>query len=59
MWQPHTMSRISCEGTAWEVGFGLAYQCGYAWDYNHKVMKWARKQLSSYWNSEYNDLPVE
>ncbi len=57
--RPHTMSKLSCEGTAWEVGFSIAHQYGYTWGYDHKVMKWARKQFSSYWNSEYNDLLVE
>jgi hypothetical protein len=53
----YTMSTMSAEGTAWEVGFGLAYEHGYVWNYSHKVMDWARKQLGSYWTSEYNDLP--
>lgn len=49
------MSKISGEGVAWEIGFGMAFEHGYEWDYDSHVMKWAREQLRSYIGGEYDD----
>jgi len=49
------MSMISQEGAAWETGFDLAYKYGHNYDYKSDVMIWARKQLSSYIDGEYDD----
>jgi hypothetical protein len=42
------MSILSAEGTAWELGLGIAYENGYSWDYNSPEIEWARRQLASY-----------
>ena len=44
----YTMTTISSEGLAWELGLGIAFEHGYEWDYNSHVMKWARDQLRTY-----------
>lgn len=49
-------SKLSDEGMAWEIGFSIAYNLGFIWEYNSAPMKWARDQYKSYFNSEYNDL---
>lgn len=51
----YVMSTLSGEGTAWELGLGIAFEYGYKWDHNSHVMKWARKQLRSYVDGEYDD----
>lgn len=43
-----TMTTISGEGLAWELGIGLAFEHGYKWEYNSPAMKYARKQFKSY-----------
>jgi hypothetical protein len=43
-----SMSKISMEGTAWELGLGIAQDQGYKWDYYSKELIWARKQLLTY-----------
>lgn len=50
------LSTLSCEGAAWELGLNAAATYGRMWEYNSKEMKWARKQLATYVNSEYDDL---
>jgi hypothetical protein len=52
----HYLSKISCEGAAWEMGLDIAASYGRIWKYGSKEMVWARKQLASYTNSEYDDL---
>jgi hypothetical protein len=52
------MSTLSCEGLAWELGMGLAYEYGYEWAYNSPELKWARAQLRSYIDGEYDDTKV-
>lgn len=49
------MCTLSGEGTAWEIGLGIAFENGYKWDHDGRVMKWARKQLRSYIDGEYDD----
>lgn len=49
------MSTLSGEGTAWELGLGIAFEYGHKWEHDSHVMKWARKQLRSYINGEYDD----
>lgn len=44
----YTMSKMSGEGLAWELGLGIAFEHGYKWNYNSHVMVWARKQLATY-----------
>ena len=43
-----TMTTLSGEGLAWELGLGLAYDCGYEWEYNSIEMQWAREQYATY-----------
>lgn len=50
-----SMSTLSAEGTAWELGLGIAFEHGYQWDYYSEPMRWARKQLRSYIDGEYDD----
>lgn len=50
-----TMSTLSSEGTAWELGLGLAHENGYDWDYNSDTLIWARRQLRTYVDGEYDD----
>ncbi len=54
-----TMSKLSGEGAAWELGLGIAFEHGYKWDYYSDEMKWARRQLCSYINGEYDDCTKE
>lgn len=42
------MSTLSMEGMAWEVGFSIAADYGYAWNFYHPVKQWARQQLATY-----------
>ena len=42
------MSTLSMEGMAWEVGFSLAADYGYAWNFYHPVKQWACQQLATY-----------
>lgn len=49
------MSMLSGESLAWEIGLGIAYEHGYEWDYYSDTMKWARRQLRSYIDGEYDD----
>ncbi len=42
------MTTISGEGLAWELGFGLAFEHGYAWEYDSPAMKYARKRFETY-----------
>ena len=46
---------LSKECMAWERGFVIARKHGYIWEYNSDEMKWARKQLRTYINGEYDD----
>lgn len=55
MTRTHYMSNLSQEGIAWERGFHEAHKHGFLWDYNSHVMKWARSQLRTYINGEYDD----
>ncbi len=50
------LSKISQEVLAWEIGLGLAKIAGYSWGYHSKELVWARGQLATYLDSEYNDL---
>ncbi len=43
-----TFTKLSGEGLAWELGFGISFEHGYEWDYNSHVMKWAREQFRTY-----------
>jgi hypothetical protein len=43
-----TMSKISSEGLAWEVGLWLARQYGFHWEYDSKQLQYARNCLKSY-----------
>ena len=43
-----SMSTLSSEGTAWELGLGLAHEHGFDWDYDSPELTWARRQLASY-----------
>lgn len=52
----HYLSTLSQEGSAWELGLNSASCYGRKWKYNGKEMQWAKKQLASYVNSEYDDL---
>ena len=52
----HYLSTLSCEGTAWEIGLTEAARHGRIWDYKSDEMKWARKQMASYVNGEYDNL---
>lgn len=52
----HCFSTISMECMAWELGLNLAASYGRHWGYDSIELKWARKQLASYVNSEYDDL---
>ena len=49
------MSTLSGEGLAWEIGLGIAHDNGYSWDYYGHVMKWARNQMRTYIDGEYDD----
>jgi len=51
-----TMSTLSSEGLAWELGLGLAFSHGYEWDHNSKEMVWARQQLKSYTLPPFDNL---
>lgn len=44
----YTMTRLSSEGLAWELGLGIAFEHGYKWDRDSPVMIWAREQLKTY-----------
>jgi len=52
----HYMSKLSNEGAAWELGLNEAARHGRIWDYDSKEMKWAKQQLASYVNGEYDDI---
>ena len=52
------MSKLSCEGTAWELGLGIAANYGYKYENNHPAIIWARKQLRSYVDGEYDDTKI-
>jgi len=52
----HYMSTMSTEGAAWELGFIEAAKHGRIWAYDSEEMCWARKQMASYVNGEYDDL---
>jgi len=54
----HYMSHMSKEGLAWELGLTIASEKGFTWDYDSKEMKWAREQMASYVNGEYDDMKV-
>jgi len=43
-----TMTKLSSEGLAWELGLGIAFEHGYEWDRDGPVMIWAREQLKTY-----------
>ena len=45
-----TMSTISCESFAWEIGFYIAKQYELEYEYYSKEKKWARQQLLTYIN---------
>ena len=47
-----TMTKLSDEGLAWELGLGIAFEHGYEWDYYGHVMIWAREQLKTYIKEE-------
>jgi len=51
-----SLSTMSREGAAWELGLNAAFEHGREWDYYSKELEWARKQLASYINGEYDDL---
>lgn len=50
-----TMTKLSGEGLAWELGLGIAFEHGYTWDYDSNVMKWAREQFRTYFKGVKND----
>lgn len=52
----HYLSKISMEGAAWEIGLSEASKHNRVWQYETIEMDWARKQLASYINKEYDDL---
>ena len=52
----YSMSTISSEGCAWEIGLTEAAKHGRTWDYGSKQLEWAREQLASYVCGEYDDL---
>ena len=47
-----TMTKLSSEGLAWELGLGIAFDYGYKWDYYDYVMVWAREQFKTYFKEE-------
>lgn len=55
----HKMSELSGEGTAWELGLGLAFENGYEWDYESKQLQYARKCFFSYLHSDATKLDIE
>jgi len=54
-----SLSQLSCEGLAWELGFGLAFENGYHWGYDSKQAKYARKCLFSYLGHEVTEQEIE
>lgn len=48
-----TMTKLSAEGLAWELGLGIAFDYGYEWDYYNYVMVWAREQFKTYFKEEH------
>lgn len=55
--QGTSMSTISAEGLAWELGFGLAKDFGFTYNYYSKEMSWAREQFKTYIDGEsYQEL---
>ena len=55
--QDTCMSTISAEGLAWELGFGLARDFGFKYNYYSKEMNWAREQFKTYIDGEsYKEL---
>ena len=44
----YTMTKLSGEGLAWELGLGIAFEYGYKWNYDSHVIVWARDQLKTY-----------
>lgn len=53
----YTMSTVSAEGAAWEIGLKFAAQHDRVWKFHSKELEWARKQLASYVGGEYDFLP--
>lgn len=51
-----SMSTLSNEGCAWEIGLTEAAKYGRKWDDNSEQMRWARRCLASYVHGEYDDL---
>jgi hypothetical protein len=52
----HSLSHLSAEGAAWELGLNEAATHGWTWDYNSRQLAWARRCLVSYAPSDKGDL---
>jgi hypothetical protein len=50
----HSLTTISCEGLAWELGLSLASELGYEWEYDSKQRKYARDRLKTYRENDDN-----
>lgn len=48
-----TMTRVSSEGLAWELGLGLAFDNGYKWGHDSPEMKYARERFRTYNKEEH------
>ena len=54
--QSHSISTVIAESTAWSIGFKIAHENGYEYDYQSKEYEYARKSVASYVNGEYDDM---
>lgn len=52
--RPHYLSKLSCEGAAWELGLCEAAKHGRVWDVGSRELLWVREQFASYVNGEYD-----
>ena len=50
----YVMCTLSSEGSAWELGLGIAFMCGYKWDYYSNEMEYDRNQLKTYVKNKNN-----
>jgi hypothetical protein len=48
-----TLSKITQESLAWELGMEIAFEYGYVYDFYSDELVWARQQLATYNKPEY------
>jgi len=53
-----TLTVLSAEGLAWELGLGIAFEHGYKWKRDSKEMKYARHCLMSYIDNDATKLDI-